>query len=405
MTHGNFSTPEGLEFTPQADMFMEGIPMDVAVAPLPPIDAIPPETALGIERHIAAIGNDAVEQPAQVIDMGLSRRRFVGGLLKGLVASSVVGALAACTGGNKQSVPDANPNTGTGDTLNTADQKVEVKESPYPEMLPPEFRPGEKAEFAAATGWEGIANANLQVLERYNSPVSEIVIVKLDSANPTTEINELKAAVSAAEMVAARKPAYTARGISLGTGAPNDVPFQLELSGTALPGRERHVFIFTDSQQSAAKLIASEKPSSSGVTKRVPDQKINVSILPNIPGVGPEGLNLNVSNIVREAWRSSTSARLQPKFEEEFPNLDLSNLRNPKWAEPTLDQKKWILTTALEQMVSESEQYARVSRAANVPYAQYQKAALERRVITYAPLNVRCYAVADQEYEARSYPV
>ena len=265
-----------------------------------------------------------------------------------------------------------------------------------PRAVKPDFRPGEKEEVAAATELGALKDADLTVLSRENTAESELVILGYKGTKPSEKVvNEFKAAVNAAEILASRNQDRIAGGLQLGAGPKQDVSYQLQPGKAAGAARTRHFAVFTANQQDVSDLIPQNTPQG-GYTKRT-SQGINISILPQTPNSAREAFT--------EGFRAGSTVVLSPAFKQsaEQGKTDLTNLRVANVSEPTIDQRLKVLVNLMAQREATSWAHAREQAAAGVPYSKYAETAVVE-IPAHAKTGAARYAISSEQYAGLGYP-
>lgn len=275
-------------------------------------------------------------------------------------------------------------------------QSPAITESPS--VIKPEFKPGEQEELATYAGWDTEAISRMTVLERVYSIESELIVLGLDGFKPSeSPIQELKAGINIAEIVAGRKPNLTAKALKLGPDTARDVNYQLVMSKSSSKDPDRRFVVFTAGQDQNSKVIPVNTPKG-GHTKQT-DKGITATILPDSPTVARDAFI--------EAFRMSTTAVIDPALRQsiETGQLNATNLRVANVAEPTPAQRLEVLRLLLEQREALSWADARESARAKDSYESFAAAAADRPVIAYANVGVKRYAAPSPgQFSALAFP-
>lgn len=266
-----------------------------------------------------------------------------------------------------------------------------------------ELRPGEMAKVSAALGWEGLADAQLSILDRYTTSQAEVVILSHEGAKPAAAlIEEFRAALAIADRISSQHPQFKGYGWRLGPDTVRDVPFTLLPSkpGTDKPA-QRYV-VFT-AQGASAKLQSPKAVAPGPVTAKSADKSIGITLLPDTPGQTPEGHNANEFNAFLEAFSLGSEATIAPDFLSGLEKLDLSSVANPTFPKPSLDEKKQLLTVTGRQMVAYSWGLARNNAKKGVAHGAYARQHAVPVRTEANTVGATCYNLPEATYPALSY--
>ena len=319
----------------------------------------------------------------------VTEKRLVAGAVLATVALGMVGCSSSS---ERTSMPESGSPAASADAPLATTSTTEI-----PRPIKPDFRPGEKEELAAATGWEAVASADLTVLSRESTVASELIVVGYKGAKPTERVvNEFRAAINAAEILASRNPSLTAVDLQLGTGPKQDVGYQLLPNKPNGSERARRFVFFTANQQAVADFIPENTPQG-GYTKHT-SKGLSVSVLPQTQTVTRDAFV--------EGFRSGAIITLSPTFKQnaEEGKTDLTNLRVANVPEPTIAQRLQVLINLLAQREATSWAYARDSAATGAVYKTYAEGAVVE-IPAHAKTGVSRYAISNDQYTGLGYPI
>jgi hypothetical protein len=319
------------------------------------------------------------------------------------------GSLVACNAlsdtdqesAGRQSEPAAAAPETTTSTI-TAETSLPPHAAPTTEAASTELlRTAERRAIIQATGFEGLDNFDLEVVDRFDTKAAKIVVIGLDGAEPSVPISKLKAALTAAEALTEKRQSHTTH-LQLGPEVSEDVTYTMRPDQLDDSKRVTKYFFFASSNQNLAKVSAPQIGFPEAFTMKRPYQHINVSIIQDRPdGQLRNGIDADLYAVGVEAGQTSNLVELddfnlvQRLYDEP---RELSYLRNPNIPNPARADEIMLLLLLAEEIENNSVGTAWAYAHSGVSYNEYAAAVKHMTLAHYDTNGAKYRILPPDEY-------